>query len=180
MVCIEDLMEEGFTKRKIQDTAIELGFGKSNQYSQEQLVAIRQELCADESEPKRQPGYTNAYSAASEEYAEAAQQDLKDVQLAAENRAAGLLVGLDTLTMLHCATRKFTNPELQEKVNESQQRVRQVLTGVSAFYEPEYFLSQTPLGQIQDSQTGANGSISSTRSLGGSGDELELSDVEIV
>jgi hypothetical protein len=86
---------------------------------------------------------------------------LKSIEVAAENRAAGMLVALDTLTMVKCATRKFSDPQLQQTVDESQARLRQFLSGVATVYDPENFLAQTPQAQIA---AGGNGS---TRSLRG-------------
>jgi hypothetical protein len=176
MVCIEDLMALGLSRRKVHEIALELGYDKADEYPDKVFTAFKQRLAEGSSE--RDPEFANAHSAAAQEYAAAAQEDLQYVQEASENRAAGLLVALDTLTMLHCATRKFNNPVLQSQVNESRQRVKQVLAGVAAFYEPTNFLAQTPLAQPQ-SRTGGNGLTSSMKSLNGSGKDFDLHAVEV-
>ncbi len=43
-----------------------------------------------------------------------------------------------------CATRKLSDPNLQNAVDESQSRLKQMLTGVALVYDPEAFLAQTP------------------------------------
>jgi hypothetical protein len=179
MVRIEDLMALGLTRRKAHDLAVELGYGKLDEYPDEVLQAFQEKLGTETRRTNsKQSGFSSAHNAAAEEYAADAQEDLQYVQEAAENRAAGMLVALDALTMYHCATRNFENKGLQRQVSESRQRVKQVLTGVAAFYEPSHFLSQTPLGQLVKA-TGGNGLTSSMKSLNGNGSELELSDVEV-
>lgn len=171
MVRVEDLMALGLTRRKVHEIAVELGFGKADEYPDEVLQAFQEKL-GQESTPNPGKGFSGAHTAAAEEYAADAQEDLGYLSEAAENRAAGMLVALDTLTMYHCATRQFTDQNLQRQVNESRQRVKQVLAGVAAFYEPEHFLSQTPLVQMVNG-TGGTGLISSMKSLNGSGDASE-------
>jgi hypothetical protein len=136
MVRVEDLMALGLTRRKVHEMAIELGFGKADEYPDEAMPAFQAKLA---NSPKNngnngKSGFSSAHTAAAEEYAADAQEDLQYVQEAAENRAAGMIVALDTLTMYHCATRQFNNKSLQRQVNESRARVKQVLTGVAAFY----------------------------------------------
>jgi hypothetical protein len=76
------------------------------------------------------------------------------VRAAAEQRAAGILVSMDALTMLHCATRQFSDPNLQQSVDESRSRLKEMLTGVALYYQPENFLSATPISTI-----GVSGSV---------------------
>lgn len=177
MVRIEDLMALGLTRRKAHELAVELGFGKADEYPDQILPAIRARLgTTAKSQPK--PGFA-AHTAAAEEYAAEAQEDLAYVQEAAENRAAGMLVALDTLTMFHCSTRQFQNKNLQHQVNESRKRVKQVLSGVASFYEPTNFLSQTLAGQLM-SGTGEAGSMNLIDSAKSNGDASEIADVELV
>lgn len=178
MVRVEDLMALGLTRRKVHEIAVELGFGKSDEYPDEVLQAFQERL-GQKAPQDNKKGFSGAHTAAAEEYAADAQEDLQYLQEAAENRAAGMLVALDTLTMFHCATRNFKNQTLQLQVNESRQRVKQVLAGVAAYYDPEHFLSQIPPGPIANG-TGGNGLISSMKSLNGSGNEFELSDAELI
>jgi hypothetical protein len=175
MVQVEDLMALGLTRRRVHELAVELGFGKADQYPDEIVPALQAKLMG--STKTKAQGNFSAHSAAAEEYAAAAQEDLAYVQEAAENRAAGMLVALDDLTMLHCATRQFSSKKLQRQVNESRNRVKQVLSGVAAFYEPQHFLSQTPLGQLMNGESGSTNLIESGES---SSSESEIADVELV
>ena len=170
MVRIEDLMEYG-SKRKVTAIAKELGYSGPD-YPDEVLAEVKRRLGAD-------PGPSvsaTAHSAAESEQADEAQADLKSVQSAAENRAAGLLVALDTLTMMHCASRKFTDPNLQQAVDESQNRLKQMLSGVANYYEPTTFLAPTPLAQLA---TGGNGSTPSLNGNGKPSSATELIDLEV-
>jgi hypothetical protein len=180
MVSVEDLMGLGLTRRKVHEIAIELGLGKAEEYPDDSVPAFQAKIAngSKGNGSNGKSGFSSAHTAAAEEYAADAQEDLQYVQEAAENRAAGMIVALDTLTMYHCATRQFTNKSLQKQVNESRSRVKQVLTGVAAFYEPTSFLSQTPLGQLMNG-IGDNGLTSSMRSLSGNGSELEPNDLEV-
>lgn len=155
-VTIEQLMQHG-TRRKVEGIGAEMGYPKgTTEYPEEVLEEVKKR-CS-----KKRSASANAQAAAEQETENTAEQDLKNIQAAAENRAAGMLVALDSLTMLHCATRKFSDPNLQQAVNESQSRLRQMLGGVAAIYEPEAFLAQTPLVQIAPGESG------SMRSLPGS------------
>lgn len=155
MVTIEHLMQYG-SRRKVEGIAAEMGYPKgTTEYPSEVLEEVKKRC-------KKRSVSDRAQSAAEEETTNTAEQDLKSVQQAAENRAAGLLVSLDSLTMFYCATRKFSDPDLQQAVNESQSRLREMLAGIALVYEPESFLAQTPLVQIA---AGENGSA---RSLPGS------------
>ncbi len=158
MATIEQLMEHG-SRRKVEGIAAEMGYPKGTvEYPDEVLEEVKQRC----SNGKKRSVSAKAQSAAEEETANTAERDLESVQQAAENRAAGMLVALDSLTMMHCATRKFSDPSLQQAVDESQARLRQMLSGVAMVYDPEAFLASTPLAQI------AAGGSGSTRSLPGS------------
>lgn len=157
MVTIEQLMEHG-SRRKVEGIAAKMGYPKAKEYPDEVLEEVKKQ-CTDS---KKRSVSARAQEAAEEETANTAEQDLKSIEVAAENRAAGMLVALDTLTMVKCATRKFSDPQLQQTVDESQTRLRQFLSGVATVYDPENFLAQIPQAQIA---VGGNGS---TRSLRGS------------
>lgn len=158
MVKIEELMEYG-TRRKVEGIAAEMGFPKAVEYPDEVLEEVKRRSTTNS---KKRSVSAKAQETADEQTANSAEEDLKSVNAAAENRAAGILVALDSLTMLHCATRKFSDPNLQNAVDESQSRLKQMLAGVALVYDPEAFLAQTPLAQI------APGDNGSTRSLPGS------------
>lgn len=158
MVKIEELMEHG-TRRKVEGIAAEMGYTKAAEYPDEVLEEVKRR-CTTTS--KKRSVSEKAQETAEQKTAAGAEEDLKSVSQAAENRAAGLLVALDSLTMLHCATRKFSDPNLQNAVDESQSRLKQMLAGVALVYDPEAFLAQTPLAQIAPGENG------STRSLPGS------------
>jgi len=157
MVKIEELMQHG-SRRKVEGIAAEMGHPKAAEYPDEVLEEVKKR-CGN---GKKRSVSAKAQEAAETETTNAAEQDLKSIQAAAENRAAGMLVALDSLTMMHCATRKFSDPSLQQAVDESQARLRQFLGGVATVYDPEAFLARTPLAQIA---AGASGSM---RSLNGS------------
>lgn len=153
-VTIEQLMQYG-TRRKVEGIAAEMGYPKATEYPDEVLEEVKKRC----SSGKKRSVSAKAQSVAEEETANAAEQDLKNVQRAAENRAAGMMVALDSLTMMHCATRKFSDPNLQQAVEESQSRLRQMLSGVALVYEPEAFLAQTSLAQIVAGESGSMRSL---------------------
>lgn len=168
MVKLEELMQYG-SRRKVEAIAAEMGYAKAPEYPDEVLEEVIKRS-GNGNGKKKKSATERAQSVAEQETAASAEEDLKSVQQAAENRAAGILVALDSLTMLHCATRKFSDPNLQQAVDESQTRLKQVLEGVAAFYSPEAFLAQTPLAQIAAGENGA------TRSLPGSSSVLTASE----
>lgn len=150
MVKIEELMEHG-TRRKVEGIAAEMGYPKAVEYPNEVLEEVKRRSTTTS---KKRSVSAKAQETADEQTANSAEEDLKSVNAAAENRAAGLLVALDSLTMLHCATRKFSDPNLQNAVDESQSRLKQMLAGVALTYDPEAFLAQTPLAQIAPGENG--------------------------
>jgi hypothetical protein len=168
MVTLEDLMQYG-SRRKVEGIVAEMGYPKGTpEYPDEVLEEVKKR------QGKKRSVSAKAQEAAENETANTAEADLKSVQVAAENRAAGMLVALDSLTMLHCATRKFSDPKLQQVVDESQTQLRQFLSGVATVYEPESFLAQTPLAQIAAGGNGSTRSLLSSKSLpteSGSGKE---------
>lgn len=166
-VTIEQLMQYG-SRRKVEGIAAEMGYPKGTmEYPDEVLEEVKKRYS------KKRSASASAHSAAEQEIVNNADQDLKGVHQAAENRAAGMLVALDSLTMFYCATRKFSDPDLQQAVNESQTRLKQFLGGVASVYDPEVFLAQTPLAQLAARESGL------TRSLPGNNNSLiESSDVE--
>ena len=171
MVRIEDLMEYG-SKRKVTAIAQELGHNGPD-YPDSVLAAVQRRCTGAGSAPSVS---ATAQSAAASEQAVEAKADLQSVQEAAESRAAGLLVALDTLTMMHCASRQFTDPQLQQAVDESQDRLKQMLCGVANYYEPATFLAPTPLAQLA---TGGNGSKPSPNGNGKRSSATELIDVKV-
>lgn len=167
MVKIEELMEHG-TRRKVEGIAAEMGFPKAVEYPDEVLEEVKRRSTTTNS--KKRSVSAKAQETAEQQTANSAEEDLKSVNAAAENRAAGLLVALDSLTMLHCATRKFSDTNLQNAVDESQSRLKQMLAGVALVYDPEAFLAQTPLAQIAPGENGL------TRSLPGSSNPSSASE----
>ncbi|WP_250124943.1 hypothetical protein [Chroococcidiopsis sp. CCMEE 29] len=161
MVTIEQLMQYG-SKRKVEGIATEMGYSKGTvEYPDEVLEEVKKRCNGG----KKRSVSAKAQEAAEQQTANTAEQDLQSIQQAAENRAAGLLVALDSLTMMHCAARKFSNPELQKTVDESQTRLKQFLGGVALVYEPESFLAQTPLAQIAAGESGSMRSLNGSSSL---------------
>ncbi|MGB7417391.1 MAG: hypothetical protein WA902_24555 [Thermosynechococcaceae cyanobacterium] len=79
--------------------------------------------------------------------------------------------------MMHCASRQFSDIKLQQAVNESQGRLKQMMAGIATYYDPDHFLSPTPLAQIT---AGGNGLTASQRSLNGRPSESEPNAVEVV
>jgi hypothetical protein len=155
MVTIEQLMEFG-SKRKVEGIAVKLGYPKgSTEYPDEVLEEVKKQC----NNGKKRSVSAKAQDAAEDQAANTADADLKIIDAAAEARAAGMLVSLDSLTMLHCATRKFSDPNLQEAVNESQTRLREFLGGVATVYNPENFLSTTPLAMIATGESGSMRSL---------------------
>jgi hypothetical protein len=128
-------------------------------------VEVRKRLGNRKGKGKKRSASTNAQSAAQEEAANAASQELHSIQEAAENRAARMLVALDSLTMMHCATRQFSDPDLQQAVDESQTRLRQFLGGVASSYNPKFFLATTPLVQMAAGKNGLKRSLLGSNSL---------------
>jgi hypothetical protein len=165
MVSITELMKYG-SRRKIEAIAAEMGYGKAEEYPDEVLEAVKKRTSSE----KRSVSET-AHSAADAETAAGAEADLQYVQRAAENRAAGLLISLDALTMMHCASRQFSDLKLQQAVDESQTRLKQMLAGVAVYYDPDHFLSQTPLIQIM---AGGHDLTPSPKSLNGRPSESVL------
>lgn len=161
MVKIEELMEFG-TRRKVEGIAAEMGYAKAAEYPDEVLEEVKKRCTTTN---KKRSVSEKAQETAEQKTAAGAEEDLKSIQAAAENRAAGLLVALDSLTMYHCATRQFTDPNLQNAVDESGSRLKQMLAGVALVYDPEAFLAQTPLAQIAPGERRETGL---TRSLNGS------------
>ncbi|WP_299493077.1 hypothetical protein [Acaryochloris sp. IP29b_bin.137] len=171
MVPITELMKYG-SRRKIEAIAAELGYPKANEYPEAVLEEVQHRAAS-----QKQSVSEKAHTAADSETAAGAEEDLRYVQQAAENRAAGLLISLDALTMMHCASRQFTDPKLQQAVNDSQTQLKQMLAGVAVYYDPDHFLSPTPLAQIT---AGGNGSIQSPKSLNGKPSDSKLNVVEVV
>jgi hypothetical protein len=167
MVRIEELMEFA-TRRRVEQIAAEMGFPKATEYPDEVLdeVKIR---CAKN---KKRTVSSQAHTAAERETASTAHEDLDMVRQAAEQRAAGILVAMDSLTMLHCATRQFSDPNLQGAVDESRSRLKEMLTGVALYYQPENFLSTTPLATLGGS--GSVGYLNSSKPLSSVADENVL------
>lgn len=159
MATLEDLMQYG-SKRKVEGIAAEMGYPKGTvEYPDEVLEEVKRRAT------KKRSVSARAQEAAEDEAASTAEQDLRSIEIAAENRAAGMLVALDALTMHKCATRKFSDPKLQQVVEESQTQLRQFLSGVATVYDPENFLSQTPLAQIAAGGNGSTRSLPSSKSL---------------
>jgi hypothetical protein len=168
MVTIEQLMEFG-TRRKVESITVKMGYPKgTTEYPDEVLDEVKKQ-CRN---GRKRSVSAKAQEAAEDETANTAERDLKSIQQAAENRAAGMLVALDSLTMMHCATRQFSDRQLQEAVDESQTRLRQFLGGVATVYDPENFLAPTPLVQVAAGESG------SMRSLEGSSSLLKTSEPE--
>lgn len=159
MATLEDLMQYG-SRRKVEGIAAEMGYPKGTiEYPDAVLEEVKKRA------QKKRSVSAKAQEAAEDETANAAEADLKSIEVAAENRAAGMLVALDTLTMVRCATRKFSDPNLQQAVDESQTRLRQFLGGVATVYDPEAFLASTPLAQIAAGESGSTRSLPSSSSL---------------
>lgn len=169
MVSIAELMEHG-SRRKVEQVALEMGFESADEYPDEVLDELLKRNGHKESVSEK------AHNAAEAESATGAADDLESVQAAAENRAAGLLVALNTLTMMRCADKKFNDPNLQAAVDESDSRLKQMLVGVGTYYNPESFLSSTLQA---DRQLGGSGTTKWDKSPSSSSDELELNAVEI-
>jgi hypothetical protein len=148
MVRIEELME--FTsRRKAEQIAEEMGYSRAEEYPEVVLQEVKRRskkrsVSAKAQAEAEETGYGNS------------QQELDAVRSAAETRAAGLIVALDSLTMMHCATRKFSDPYLQQAVDESSDRFKDMLAGYASFYQPDVFLASTPL--IAGGISGALGS----------------------
>jgi hypothetical protein len=156
MVTLEDLMQHG-SRRKIEGIAAKMGYPKgTTQFPDEVLEEVKSQ-CA-----KKRSVSAKAADAAEDEAASTAEVDLKSIEVAAENRAAGMLVALDTLTMVKCATRKFSDSNLQQAVDASQGRLRQFLSGVATVYDPEVFLAQTPLALEAVGESGSMRSLPSS------------------
>lgn len=159
MATLEDLMQYG-SRRKVEGIAVEMGYPKGTaEYPNEVLEEVKNRAS------KKRSVSARAQEAAEDETVNAAEADLQSIQMAAENRAAGMLVALDSLTMMHCATRQFSDRNLQQVVNESQAQLRQFLSGVATVYNPEAFLAQTPLAQLQPGGNGSTKSLPSSKSL---------------
>lgn len=137
MVRIEEKME--FTsRRKAEQIAEEMGYPRAEEYSEVVLQEVKRRskkrsVSAKAQAEAEETGYGNS------------QQELDAVRRAAETRAAGLIVALDSLTMMHCATRKFSDPYLQQAVDESSDRLKDMLAGYASFYQPQVFLASIPL-----------------------------------
>lgn len=158
MAKLEDLMQYG-SRRKVEGIAAEMGYPKGSvEYPTEVLEEVKKQAT------KKRSVSARAQEAAEDETANTAEQDLRIIEIAAENRAAGMLVALDALTMHKCATRKFSDPKLQQVVEESQTQLRQFLGGVATVYDPENFLSQSPLAQIAAGESGSMRSLPSSSS----------------
>lgn len=161
MATIEELMQYG-TKRKVETIGAEMGFPRGTvDYPNEVLEEVKKRH-------GKKSYSSSAQTAAEQETENVAEADRQSVQIAAESRSAGMLVSLDALTMMHCATRKFSDPNLQQAVDESQVRLRQFLGGVASVYNPETFLAETPLAQLR---AGENGSMKSLPSSNSSSNE---------
>jgi uncharacterized protein YbaA (DUF1428 family) len=171
MVSITELMKYG-SRRKVEAIATELGYPKADEYPEAVLEEVKRRANS-----QKQSVSEKAHTAAESETAAGAEEDLRYVQQAAENRAAGLLISLDALTMMHCASRQFSDPKLQQAVNESQSRLKQMMAGIATYYDPDHFLSPTPLAQVT---AGGSGLTASQRSLNGKPSESEPSVVEVV
>lgn len=169
MVSIGELMEHG-SRRKIEKFAQGMGYEPAEEYPDEVLDELLKRNGHKESVSEK------AHNAAEAESATGAAIDLESVQAAAENRAAGLLIALDALTMMRCADKKFKDPHLQAAVDESGDRLKQMLVGVGSYYNPESFLSSTLQAERQLGGSGTTGWATSPSS---SSDDLELSSVEI-
>jgi hypothetical protein len=167
MVRIEELMEYG-TRRKVEAIATELGYPKAEEYPDEVLDEVKRRC-------KKRSVSAKAQAAAEEETYADSKADLQYVRQAAENRAAGILVALDSLTMMHCATRQFSDPYLQQAVDESQARLKDMMAGIASFYQPEVFLAPTPL-----ITGGGNGESGLRPSLSGSEKPSNNNDVNVV
>ncbi|AFZ33335.1 hypothetical protein Glo7428_4916 (plasmid) [Gloeocapsa sp. PCC 7428] len=153
MVTLEDLMQHG-SRRKVEGIAAKMGYPKgTTQFPDEVLEEVKNQ-CG-----KKRSVSAKAADAAEDEAVSTAEADLKSIEVAAENRAAGMLVALDTLTMVKCATRKFSDSNLQQAVDESQGRLRQFLSGVATVYDPEAFLAQTPLALEASGESGSMRSL---------------------
>lgn len=164
MATIEELMEYG-TKRKVEGIGAEMGYPKGTvDYPNEVLEEVRRRH-------GKKTYSSTAQTAAEQETDNVADADRQSVEIAAESRSAGMLASLDALTMMHCATRKFSNPKLQQAVDESQARLRQFLGGVANVYDPEVFLAETPLAQLRP---GENGSMKSLPSSNSSSNEPDM------
>lgn len=159
MVTLEDLMQHG-SRRKVEGIAAKMGYPKgTTQFPNEVLEEVKNQ-CS-----KKRSVSAKAQEAAEDETANTADADLKSITAAAENRAAGMLVALDSLTMMHCATRKFSDQNLQQAVDESQSRLRSLLSGVATVYDPEAFLAQTPLALEAAGDSGSMRSLPANSNL---------------
>ena len=162
MATLEQLMQYG-TRRKVEKVGSEMGYPKGTiDYPNEVLEEVKKQH-------GKKSVSARAQDAAEHETADTAEHDLHSIQQAAENRAAGMLVAFDSLTMMHVATRKFADPKLQKAVDESQIHLRQMLGNVASTYEPEAFLAGTPLAQI--AAGGENGSMRSLPTKNSSSNE---------
>ncbi len=152
MATLEQLMQYG-TRRKVETIAAEMGYPRgTTDYPQDVLEEVKKRH-------GKKTYSSTAQTAVQQQAKDAAEADRQSVEQMAAARAAGLLVSLDALTMMHCAARKFSDPKLQQAVDDSQARLRQFLGGFASVYDPENFLAETPLAQLQLGESG------STRSL---------------
>lgn len=162
MVAVEDLLAHG-SRRQIEEIAASLGHEPASEYPDDLASEIMGRLQQKrKGKGKKQSVGANTQSAAGQETELGAEKDLRNADKAADNRAAGMLVAIDSLTMWKIASRQLSDPSLQSLVDESHERLNQFFNNVAVVYEPEAFLAQTPLAQIA---TGENGSM---RSLPGS------------
>ncbi|MBW4619292.1 MAG: hypothetical protein KME17_08025 [Cyanosarcina radialis HA8281-LM2] len=144
MVTIEQLMQHG-TRRKVEAIALEMGHAPATEYPDEVLEEVKRRTAKTK---KRRSAAAVAEEAAQEQTATVASEDLKDIDEAAQHRAAALRVSSDALTMYYLATGEFTIPELKEKVEDSRNNLKLAMRGIAAAYEPEVFLAQTRLAQL--------------------------------
>ncbi|PSB04933.1 hypothetical protein [Merismopedia glauca] len=156
MIAIEELMQYG-TRRKIETIALEMGYSPANEYPESVLEEVKRRSNNTKGRKRKSPT-AKAQDAADEKTHAIASEDLQDIDDAAQHRAAALRVGSDALTLYYYASGQFTNPELQEKVEDSRNKLRLAMKGIAAAYEPEFFLAPTLLSQLT---TGMNGLLPS-------------------
>jgi hypothetical protein len=157
MATLEQLMLYGM-RRKVEGIAAEMGYPKGTvDYPSEVLEEVKKRH-------SKKSYRVSAQTDAEQKAENVAYQDRQSVQQMAESLSSGLLVALDALTIMHCATRKFSDPKLQQAVDESQAQLREFLDRVANLYNPEAFLAKTPLAQIPDGENGSMQSLLSSSS----------------
>ncbi len=159
MVTIEQLMQYG-TRRKVEGIAAEMGYPKGTKEYPDSVLEEVKKRCS-----KKQSVSERVADTAEQETDNTFDADLKKAQCAGERRAAGMLMAMDSVMMMCIATRKFSDPDLQQMVDSSQKRVDQFFSNVEFVYDPENFLEQIPLAQIAVGESGSTRSLPGSRNL---------------